>query len=290
MNINIQQIPISQIETGDYVSHTPLESLIQQYIDDAQRLERDMPDLIVSTRDDKYYVVGGFEVLAALKRLGHESIGVEMRSHETTEKEIELYQTLNGNSNVSQLVRAIYEMKKINSDYSFLNAVGKLTNHYYSRDVIQNYFENTWDAIPDDYLYDVYKDVLNEVESKSFYHIMFKPKLVDKIQKLNKHDTVDNLELLNKLDSNGYLTIYHGHVKPTLRNSHSWTLKPEVAHWFGRRNALFNATDDYYVFTGKVKLNDVIAYITVRKEEEIVVLNKNVKHKTKESFKRGENE
>jgi hypothetical protein len=60
------------------------------------------------------------------------------------------------------------------------------------------------------------------------------------------------------LDENGCLTVYHGHVKKTLRNSNSWTIDPEIAHFFGCRNASKQGVDDYYVVTGKVKLEDIL--------------------------------
>jgi hypothetical protein len=101
---------------------------------------------------------------------------------------------------------------------------------------------------------------------------------------VNKHDTVENPALINLLDNDGYLTIYHGHCKKTLRNSNSWTLDKDIAKWFGSRNALFSRSSDFYVVTGKVRLDDIIAYITDRNEQEIVVLQKNVKGKTKEIF------
>jgi hypothetical protein len=61
-------------------------------------------------------------------------------------------------------------------------------------------------------------------------------------------------------------------------------LNKQTADWFGRRNALFNATNNYYVWTGKVKLEDVIAYITERKEAEIVIKPKYVEKRSKEAF------
>lgn len=88
------------------------------------------------------------------------------------------------------------------------------------------------------------------------------------------------------LDSDGFLTVYHGHAKKTLRNSNSWTIEPEIAHFFGNRNALFMKSDKYYVVTGKVRLEDVIAYVTDRKETEIVVLQGDVSGKKKEFFTR----
>ena len=115
-----------------------------------------------------------------------------------------------------------------------------------------------------------------------------KPEIISEIRKHNHSDTVDNAELIKLLDAEGYLTVYHGHCKKTLRNSNSWTIKKDIACWFGNRNANLQKQDKYYVVTGKVKLSDIITYITDRQEYEVLVLNKDVKKKTKEFFDKQE--
>jgi hypothetical protein len=177
------------------------------------------------------------------------------------------------------------EVEKINAGYSFADVVNQVVVS--SRDNEQTYFNLLWQCIPDEYLYETYKQIFLDVSSR-FYFRMFANDLLEKVRMLNKRDTVDNPALRSLLDSDGYLTVYHGHVKKTLQNSHSWTTAPEIAHFFGCRNADRQRVDDYNVVTGKVKLDDVIAYITERDEREIGVLNKDVRDKKKELFKLSE--
>ena len=123
------------------------------------------------------------------------------------------------------------------------------------------------------------------MKGRYWYNMFFTPEIVEEIHKVNKHATVENSYLNSLLDENGCLTIYHGHCKPTMRGSHSWTLNKDIAMWFGARSALFNRSHDFYCVTGKVRLNDVIAYITEGNEDEIAVLQRNVKSKSKEFHK-----
>lgn len=172
------------------------------------------------------------------------------------------------------------------SDYCFDDFVSK---HIYTcslGDIIRC-FVLMWDAIPDQYLYETYKHCLSTCDpGRNYYNYFFKADLLDKILLVNKYDTVNNSALQELIDEKGYLTIYHGHCKKTLRGSNSWTLNKDTAKWFGNRNALLKNNLTFYVVTGKVLLKDIIAYITNRNEQEIVVLNKNVTNKTKEFFER----
>jgi hypothetical protein len=85
------------------------------------------------------------------------------------------------------------------------------------------------------------------------------------------------------------LTVYHGHSKKTFRGSNSWTVNRDIADWFGRRNAYIlkrtgEPCNNYWLATGKVKLADVLALITGRNEDEIVVLNKHVIKVAKQEY------
>lgn len=182
-----------------------------------------------------------------------------------------------------EIKRIIGIIQSINEDFSYTNAAGAIFYNNYSRCNTVWVCANLWRYIPDDYLYEAYKEALSEAIPAE-YNQFFKDGLLNKLHRLNHHDTINNLALTDKLDADGYMTIYHGHVKSTMRGSHSWSLNPDIAHFFGNRNALFNSADEYYVVTGKCRPKDIIAYITDRNEEEIVILNKDVKGKNKEFY------
>ena len=175
------------------------------------------------------------------------------------------------------------EMKNITADYDLMGVLFKFK--MFSRANLDFYFTNAWERIPAEHLYANWITVLSDCD-RANYRRMFNPRLIEKLREVNKHSTVYNPSLQRRLDDDGFLTIYHVHAKPTMAGSYSWTTEPEIAHFFGGRNAKHMGLDDYYVVSGKVRLEDVIAHITDRNEEEVVVLNKDVKRKTKESFKR----
>jgi len=172
------------------------------------------------------------------------------------------------------------------SDYCFDDFISK---HIYTcslGDIIRC-FILMWGAIPKQYLYETYKYCLSACDpGRNYYNEFFKADILDEILLVNKHDTVNNSVLQALVDEKGCLTIYHGHCKKTLRGSNSWTLNKDTAKWFGNRNALMKNSSTYYVVTGKAFLKDIIAYITDRTEQEILVLNKNVINKTKEFFEK----
>ena len=186
--------------------------------------------------------------------------------------------------NVKMCAEMIKDCRNINEEYDFDTLVSKHTGDY-SRNTFMYWFRELWKHIPKEFLYQTYKDRLCSDKGGCWYDMFFKSEIVEEIHKVSKHDTAENSYLSSLLDENGYLTIYHGHCKPTMRGSHSWTLNKDIAIWFGARNALFNGSPDFYCVTGKVRLNDVIAYIPEGGEEEIVVLQRNVKSKSKEFHK-----
>lgn len=183
---------------------------------------------------------------------------------------------------IELLRQVISDVKQMDDDFDFSDAISK--NMVYTKEDCIYYFVLCWQSIPEQYLYETYKSNLAMIECGGMYNHFFTEDLIRKVKSLNHKDTIENPELLNLADDKGYINVYHGHCKPTLRNSSSWTTKKEVAQWFGERNSLFNQSKDYYVVSGKVKLCDIIAYITDRNEFEIVVQPKYVKHKTKEFF------
>lgn len=179
-----------------------------------------------------------------------------------------------------EIKRIVGIIQSINEDFSYTDAVGAIFYNNYSGCNIVWVCANLWNIIPEPYLYEAYKEALSEAMPVD-YNQFFNADLLKKLHRLNHHDTISNPALIDKLDADGYLTIYHGHTKKTMRGSHSWSLNPDIAHFFGNRNALFNSADEYYEVTGKCRPEDIIAYITDRNEEEIVILNKDVKQKKK---------
>jgi len=180
-----------------------------------------------------------------------------------------------------EIAELFKEVRKINKNYSFYDVVGSISE--LSRTMSQRSFILAWREIPDNYLYETYKNIFSDVSSDCYMQ-MFDPALLSKIRGVNKHDTVRNPIFLNRIGSDGKLTIYHGHVKKSLRGSNSWTMEPKIAHFFGCRNANRHHAEDYYVVAGKVNPEDIIAYITDRSECEVVILNKQVHEKNKEWF------
>jgi len=190
-------------------------------------------------------------------------------------------------SNFDIYVEVGKEMKKITADYDLMGVLFKFK--MFNRANMDFYFTNAWECIPSEHLYANWIAVLSDC-ARANYRRMFNPRLIEKLREVNKHTTVDNPVLKGRLDDDGLLTIYHGHAKPTMTGSYSWTTEPEIAHFFGGRNAKHMGLDDYYIVSGKVRLEDVIAHITDRSEEEVVVLNKDVKRKIREIFKRNDDE
>ena len=71
------------------------------------------------------------------------------------------------------------------------------------------------------------------------------------------------------------IRIFRGFSLDELENGFSWTVDFEMAEWFTNR------TNGDFVLAGYAKKPDVIAYITGRDEEEILIDPKNVFDKDK---------
>ncbi|MCD7904072.1 MAG: hypothetical protein LUG24_00490 [Clostridiales bacterium] len=179
-------------------------------------------------------------------------------------------------SNIAEIAR---DFENMSDENDFFHIISKYT--VYNKYDALLYFTTCWDKIPDKYLYELYKEQLSLSECGTLYNDLFSQELIDKIFTLNKDNTIYNKKLVDMLDEKGYLTIYRGHCKKTLRNSNSWTLDKNIADYFGNRNAFFNNSDKYYIVTGRVKLEDVIAFIENRNESEIVVMQKTSKIRQK---------
>ena len=182
------------------------------------------------------------------------------------------------------LVEDLKEVQSIDDFYKVSHEHG-----YYSSADMCYCFIVFWKSIYNkEALYEIYKDMLTLNESREYYNRLIKTDIVEEVRKYNHADTVDNEELKSLIDENGYLTIYHGHCKQTLRGSYSWTTNYDTAKWFGARHALFSHSEQYYIVTGKVKLTDIITYINDRDEREVLVKPSDVKDKKKEYFSAAE--
>ena len=151
-----------------------------------------------------------------------------------------------------------------------------------------HFIVSSWRSVPDCVFYKAWTSAL--CDDRGYYNMLFKPEIIARVMKTKQPYVDENKVLLDLLDDDGYLTVYHGHSKKTLNGSNSWSLNREIADWFGRRNAdgrhnrKGQSCDTYWVAAGKVKLADVIAFITNRNEDEIVVLNRNVKKVDKQIY------
>ena len=180
---------------------------------------------------------------------------------------------------------------KDDKDLCFHSFVAEHNGNNWNKGLMMDWFTIIQHCIPDKFFYENYKGILSDTPL-DWYMECFDISVLKRVFELNKHDTIENPELISLLDEEGYLTVYHGHCTKTLHKNNSWTIDPEIAKWFGQRNAFIAKyrsnpileSIDYFVVTGKVHITDVIAYITDRSEAEIVVLSKNVKNKKKEFF------
>lgn len=191
-------------------------------------------------------------------------------------------------SNIALAAKMIQDCKNINSNYDFYDLVKAHTGNYICRDKYLYWFNWLWEYIPQEYLYQLYTELLSDIhilKGRSWYTTFFKPEILSKISKLNKNEIAENSTLNSLLDNKGFITVYLGHSKKVPHSCNSWAINKENAIDLGRIKTLFDKSNPvFYCITGKIKLDDIIAHINVRDRDEIIVLQKNVKNKTKEIF------
>jgi hypothetical protein len=73
------------------------------------------------------------------------------------------------------------------------------------------------------------------------------------------------------LNLTGEATIYRGTSGRGDETGISWTLSLDKARWFARRFAILDSTGLGRVYRATVQASDVLAYLTGRNEEEIIV-------------------
>lgn len=182
--------------------------------------------------------------------------------------------------------KIIDECKNISDDFTFLNIVEKhtrcnfFTNNYF--------FEWFWSYIPDNYFYETYKYLISDAFHREWdTDIYFQANVLERVLKLNTHDTVENYKLNASIDADGYLTIYYPGAD--IGGSNVWTMDKNVAKYHGVNSALINSCHNYIVITGKVKLSDIISsdfhgigdFVY---GDAIIVLRHNVKIQTEEIY------
>ena len=146
------------------------------------------------------------------------------------------------------------------------------------------FFVILYDKFPERFLYGVYKEALMKDSRHKFKKQLFTEKLESKIRKLGKKEILANTHLLNLADEGGFITVYRGHTEDIEHTSASWTASLKCAHHFGKRHASFDKLPYYCITKGRADINDILAYITEKNEDEIVILPKYVKEKTREIF------
>lgn len=137
-------------------------------------------------------------------------------------------------------------------------------------------YYSIFELLPDDKKYELflYAYIMPEIG-------LVKPKIIDKIFELKPHELAENLK--GKADDEGYITIYRGESEKSTRiqRAISWTLDRNIAVWFAKR---FNFSGIGYLYTAKAGINKVIAYLTGREEEEILIRYKDIEIINKEEI------
>jgi hypothetical protein len=148
-----------------------------------------------------------------------------------------------------------------------------------------------WGCIPKGQLCWHFIGFLSQVAEEWRHTKLLQPSVVSIIADVFSCDTVDNPALIDLLDRDGYLTVYYGRPisNDPLRDCHIWwlNLKPAIQNArfrYGMRTGC-NHISDFCGVTGKVKLNDVIAFNENFSGGKIIVLSKNVKRRKKAYYR-----
>lgn len=129
-------------------------------------------------------------------------------------------------------------------------------------------YSSIFEFIPDNKKYELFIDayIMPDIG-------LVKPKIISKIFELRPKELAQFLKEM--ADDKGYITIYRGESAEStkVQRALSWTLDRNTGIWFAKR---LDSSDAGYLYTAKVHINNVIAYITDREEEEILIQYKDV--------------
>ena len=129
-------------------------------------------------------------------------------------------------------------------------------------------FEEYYDTIPEEQRYEILRDIY--IRSEYGFSEIKKSIIEDLFEKNKSNKFRPKLET----DQEGYVKIYRGvgSKSSDLESAYSWTLSLSIALFFANRFADSQST----VYQAKVHINNIVDYITIRDEEEILVLPKDI--------------
>lgn len=134
-------------------------------------------------------------------------------------------------------------------------------------------FKEWFDQIPDEKLYDVFILIYTHADygftqiGKEYFSRIVQCRSTEQ-----KHQMIKDLK--DKMDKDGFVTIYRGvSSKSTpLDQAYSWTTQINTAVRFATRFSEIGK-----VYTAKVHIDDIVAYITHRDEYEVIALPEKIK-------------
>lgn len=133
-------------------------------------------------------------------------------------------------------------------------------------------YKKLFDKIPDNDKFDIFIDIY--IDSEYGFGDFLE---LDFVKEVIKYKKDNNEELIDKLNPvNGYVTIYRGEgTKSTpIDRAYSWTTNLNTALFFANR---FYQSKGSKIFKAKVHIDDIIAYIEDRDEDEVLVLYEDLK-------------
>lgn len=193
------------------------------------------------------------------------------------------------NSNRRTMRQYFYEGEYITSEINTLDpswlsnefTIGCLKADEFAKEMFEGknytvYFFSEQNLFAIDYFHRHYKKIAKEDRYEAFKNMYvycnYGFELFDKDVLSEMFSLAENQEAVLKLKENGisdsdYLTIYRGMGERSTRleNAYSWTLSLETAQRFAHHFS------EGQVYKGRVKVEDILDYITERNEEEIWV-------------------
>ena len=139
------------------------------------------------------------------------------------------------------------------------------------RDRLGRYYD-VFDKIKNDDHFEIFVDIYSDME----YHFDCLDDGLLKFMKFLRPESM-RAEIAAFADADGYIKVYRGKCtkSTSYKKALSWTLDKKKAEWFARRFQ-FSLDDKCYLYTGRVHVDNVVAYISTRKEKELVCLRSSV--------------